>query len=65
VNAGIAEPIYGNPADGAIVGRRNGSSFGMRYDLNDHSAFKVQYDHLSQRGVPDFSQILTQFSFAF
>jgi hypothetical protein len=65
VNAGVAEPIYGNPADGPIVGRRNGSSFGVRYDLNDHSAVKLQYDHLSQRGVPNFNQLLTQFSFAF
>jgi len=65
VNAGVAEPIYGNPADGPIVGRRNGSSFGLRYDLNDHSAVKLQYDRLSQRGVPNFNQLLTQFSFAF
>lgn len=65
VNAGVAEPVYGNPADGQVVGRRNGSSFGMRYDLNDHSAFKLQYDHLAERGVPNFNQLLTQFSFAF
>lgn len=65
VNAGVAEPIYGNPADGLIVGRRNGSSFGVRFDMNDHSAFKLQYDHLAQRGIPDYNEILTQFSFAF
>jgi len=65
VNAGVGEPIYGDPADGPVVGRRNGTSFGLRYDLNDHAAFKLQYDHLAQRGIPDFSQIQTQFSFAF
>lgn len=65
VNAGVGEPIYDDPADGPVVGRRNGPSFGLRYDLNDHSAFKLQYDHLAQRGIPDFSQIQTQFSFAF
>jgi hypothetical protein len=65
VNAGVAEPIYGNPADGPVVGRRNGSSFGLRFDMNDHSAFKLQYDHLAQRGIPDYNQIVAQFSFAF
>jgi len=65
VNAGVAEPIYSDPADGPVVGRRNGSSFGLRYDPNDHSAFKLQYDHLALRGIPDYNQLLTQFSFAF
>jgi hypothetical protein len=65
VNAGVAEPIYGDPADGAVVGRRNGPSFGLRFDLNDHSAFKLQYDYLAQRGAANFNQLLTQFSFAF
>ena len=65
VNASAAEPIYGDPADGPVVGRRNGPSFGLRYDLNDHAAFKLQYDRLAERGAPSFSQLLTQFSFAF
>jgi len=65
VNAGVAEPIYGDPADGPIVGRRNGPTFGLRYDLNDHAAFKLQYDHLAQRGQNSFNALETQFSFAF
>jgi hypothetical protein len=65
VNASAGEPIYGDPADGPVVGRRNGPSFGLRYDLNDHAAFKLQYDRLAARRVPSFSQLLTQFSFAF
>jgi hypothetical protein len=65
VNAGVAEPIYGDPSDGPVVGRRNGASFGIRYELNDHAAFKLQYDRLAERGVPNYSQLLTQFSFAF
>jgi hypothetical protein len=65
INAGVEEPIYGDPTDGPVVGRRNGPSFGLRYELNDHAAFKLQYDRLSERGVPTFSQLLTQFSFAF
>ncbi len=65
VNAGVAEPIYGDPADGPIVGRRNGPTLGLRYDLNDHSAIKIQYDHLAQRGQNSFNALETQFSFAF
>jgi hypothetical protein len=65
VNAGVAEPIYGDPADGPIVGRRNGPTLGLRYDLNDHAAFKLQYDHLAQRGQKSFNALETQFSFAF
>ena len=65
VNAGLAEPIYGDPADGPVVGRRNGPSLGLRFDINDHSAFKLQYDHVAQRGQPSFNILQTQFSFAF
>jgi hypothetical protein len=65
VNAGVAEPIYGDPADGPIVGRRNGPTLGLRYDLNNHAAFKLQYDHLAQRGQKSFNALETQFSFAF
>jgi hypothetical protein len=65
VNAGVTEPIYGDPADGPLVGRRNGPTIGLRYDLNDHAAFKLQYDHLAQRGQSGFNALETQFSFAF
>jgi hypothetical protein len=65
VNAGVAEPIYGDPADGPIVGRRNGPTLGLRYDLNNHAAFKLEYDHLAQRGQKSFNALETQFSFAF
>jgi hypothetical protein len=65
VNAGVAEPIYGDPADGPVVGRRNGPTLGLRFDLNDHAAFKLQYDRLSQRGQHSFNALESQFSFAF
>jgi hypothetical protein len=65
VNAGVAEPIYGDPADGPIVGRRNGPTLGLRYELNDHAAWKLQYDYLSQRGEKSFNMLETQLSFAF
>ena len=65
VNAGVAEPIYGDPADGPVVGRRNGPSVGLRFDVNDHAAFKLQYDHLGQRRENSFNALETQFSLAF
>jgi len=65
VNAGVAEPIYGDPADGPVVGRRNGPTLGLRFDLNGHAAFKLQYDRLSQRGQHSFNALESQFSFAF
>jgi hypothetical protein len=65
VNAGVAEPIYGDPADGPVVGRRNGPTLGVRFDINDHAAFKLEYDHLAQRGQKSFDALESQFSFAF
>ena len=65
VNAGVSEPVYGDPEDGPVVGRRNGPTFGLRYDLNDHAAWKLQYDHLAQRGEKSFNALETQLSFAF
>jgi hypothetical protein len=64
VNAGVAEPIYGNPADGSVVGRRNGPALGLRYDLNDHSAVKLQFNHLARR-QESYNELVTQFAFAF
>ncbi len=65
VNAGVNEPIYGDPTDGDIVGRRNGPSLGVRWDFNDHAAMKLQYDHLDVRGQKNSDGVETQFSFAF
>jgi hypothetical protein len=65
VNAGVADPIYGDPTDGPLVGRRNGPSLGVRWDFNDHAAVKLQYDRLGQRGLPSSNALETQFSFAF
>jgi hypothetical protein len=71
-NAGVDEPIYGDPALGAALGRRNGPAVGLRYDFNDHAEFKVQYEHLALRGlelanpyaVQTSDGLATEFSFA-
>ena len=65
INAAIDEPIYGDPNDGPVVGRRNGTSVGLRYDFTEHSAFKVQYDRAQSRGAASSNGLDTQFAFAF
>jgi hypothetical protein len=65
INAGVNEPIYGDSADGPLVGRRNGPTIGLRYDFNDHAAFKLQYDHLASRGPTTTNGLGAQLSFGF
>lgn len=65
INAGVDEPIYGDPTDGPVVGRHNGPSLGLRYDFTEHTAFKLQYDRLQARGVPTSNRLGTQFAFTF
>jgi hypothetical protein len=65
INAGVNEPIYGDPTDGPLVGRRNGPSLGLRYDFTEHTAFKLQYDRAQRRGVPSSNGLDTQFAFTF
>jgi hypothetical protein len=73
INAGLVDPIFADPVDIPVIGRRDGPSAGVRFDFNDHAAFKLQYDHLTRRGsdaisdgtVTNANQLQTQFSFAF
>ena len=65
INAGTDEPIYGDPTDGPVVGRRNGPTAGVRYDFNAHAAFKLQYDRLFVRGEGSHNGLDSQFAFTF
>lgn len=65
INAGINEPVYGDPTDGPVVGRRNGTSAGLRYDFTEHSAFKFQYDRVQRRAARSSNGLDTQFAFTF
>ena len=65
INAGVNEPIYGDPEDGEVVGRRNGPTLGLRYDFTEHTAFKLQYDREARRGEPSSNALDTQFAFTF
>jgi hypothetical protein len=56
------------PADDPIfpdVGRRNGPSLGIRYDVSDFAAFKAQYDHTQRRRLSSLDELLLQFAFTF
>jgi hypothetical protein len=65
INAADDEPIYGDPTDGPVVGRRNGPSFGLRWDFSEHAAGKLQYDRLDIRGQGTGNGISSQFAFTF
>jgi hypothetical protein len=65
INAGEGEPIYGDPTDGPVVGRRQAPTVGVRYDFNEHAAFKLQYDRMTIRSVGTSNQLDSQFAFTF
>ena len=48
-----------------FVGRLNGPSAGVRYDFNEHAAFKFQYDRFSLRNLPSENGLTTQIAFTF
>jgi hypothetical protein len=47
------------------VGRRQAPSVGVRYDFNEHAAFKLQYDRMTIRGEGSSNQLDSQFAFTF
>jgi hypothetical protein len=58
----------GVPADNPIfsdVGRRNGPSLGLRYDISDFAAFKAQYDRTSRRNLSTIDDLMLQLAFTF
>jgi hypothetical protein len=59
VNVPSDDPIYPE------VGRRNGPSFGVRYDVSEYAAFKAQYDHTQRRRQSPIDELLLQFAFTF
>lgn len=65
INASDNEPIYGDPTDGPVVGRRNGPALGLRWDFSEHAAGKLQYQRLDIRGQGAANEVATQFAFTF
>jgi hypothetical protein len=72
-NAPSNDPVYfyGSPNSEAplsvttFVGRLDGPSAGLRYELSEHSALKLQYDRFSLRGLPSENGVSSQFAFTF
>jgi hypothetical protein len=48
-----------------FVARLQGPSAGLRYELNEHSSAKFQYDRFSLRGLPSENGLTSQFAFTF
>jgi hypothetical protein len=59
VNAPASEPIFKD------LGRRNGPSLGLRYDVSEYAAFKVQYDREERRGLRGVNKLGMQLAFTF
>lgn len=59
LNASDVEPIFGD------VGRRNGPSFGFRYDIGEFASFKTEYDRTDLRQTKPVNGITTQLDFTF
>jgi hypothetical protein len=59
LNASNAEPIFRD------AGRRNGPSFGIRYDIGEFASFKTEYDRTDLRQIKPVNGITTQLDFTF
>jgi hypothetical protein len=59
VNAPGDDPIFPD------VGRRNGPSLGLRYDVSDFAAFKAQYDRTQRRRLSSINELILQLAFTF
>jgi hypothetical protein len=72
-NAPSDDPVYAYaghnayvpPGVTAFVGRMNGPSLGFRYNFTENSAFKLQYDRYSFRGLPSENGLISQVAFSF
>jgi len=47
------------------AGRRNGPSLGLRYDVSDYAALKLQYDRTWRRRLTTLDELLLQLAFTF
>ena len=59
INVPSDDPIFSD------VGRRNGPSIGLRYDLTDFAAFKSQYNYTQRRGLSSVNDLILQLAFTF
>jgi hypothetical protein len=59
VNVPVKDPLYSD------VGLLHGPKAGLRYDLNDFTAFKIEYGRTMRRGLGPVNSLGTQLSFEF
>lgn len=59
VNAPEGDPVFSE------VGRVNGPSFGLRYDVSEFAAFKAQYDRTARREQSSTNGLTLQMAFTF
>lgn len=59
VNAPGGDPVFGSS------GRRQGPSLGVRFDVDEFAAFKLQYDRLARRQLDTINSISAQLAFTF
>lgn len=59
LNVPDGDPLF--PA----AGRRNGPSLGLRYDVSDYAALKLQYDRTWRRRLTTLDELLLQLAFTF
>jgi hypothetical protein len=59
VNVPGDDPIFPD------VGRRNGPSLGLRYDISEFAAFKAQYDRTMRRSLSSINELILQLAFTF
>jgi hypothetical protein len=47
------------------VGLRHGPTAGLRFNFNEFAAFKLEYNRLQQRQLPEINGLRSQVTFAF
>jgi hypothetical protein len=47
------------------LGRRNGPTLGLRYDMGKFAALKAQYERLTRRAMPTVNSLTSQLAFTF
>ena len=66
VNAPVNEPIFSNQSlFSPSVGLQHGPSFGLRYDMSEFVAVKMQYDYTMLRGDRAYHTLALQTGFTF
>jgi hypothetical protein len=64
-NANDNDRVYNGSDGGNPVGRKGDLSLGLRREIAEFAALKLQYDRIGQRGAESFNKVATQFAFTF